>query len=212
MPSCGKSNTLGLVLCQSPEQVFADAFLPRVILGVEQAAMQENFHVLLKAVEPTDSEGYARLIRENHVDGIILSGPRQDDSEILRLHDEGVPLMLLGQLPDVPLASNFTAQVLQAVATAPRQPRTAFLIPWWERLSPTTWARRAILASGLLGLIVLSGHSYQWHTRLQLARSVAEVSRAAALPDIEILRDYDAISRLSQVPPVVDEDLLAALQ
>ncbi len=100
----GKSNTLGLVLCQSPEQVFADAFLPRVILGVEQAAMQENFHVLLKAVEPGDSAGYTRLIRENHVDGIILSGPRQDDAEIVRLHVEGVPIMLLGQLPDTEIA------------------------------------------------------------------------------------------------------------
>ncbi len=99
----GKSNTLGLVLCQSPEQVFADAFLPRVILGVEQAAMQENFHVLLKPVDPSDSEGYARLIRENHVDGIILSGPRQDDQEIRRLHDEGVPIVLLGQLPGTDL-------------------------------------------------------------------------------------------------------------
>ncbi|HEX8993587.1 MAG TPA: LacI family DNA-binding transcriptional regulator [Anaerolineales bacterium] len=96
----GRSNTLGLVLCQSPEQVFADAFLPRVILGVEQAAMQENFHVLIKPVAPDDFEGYARLIRENHVDGILLSGPRQDDTEILRLHAEGVPIMLMGQLPD----------------------------------------------------------------------------------------------------------------
>ncbi len=99
----GKSNTLGLVLCQSPEQVFADAFLPRVILGVEQAAMQEKFHVLLKPVEPGDTEGYSRLIRENHVDGIILSGPRQDDGEIVRLFSEGVPLMLLGQLPGTDL-------------------------------------------------------------------------------------------------------------
>ncbi len=96
----GKSNTLGLVLHQSPEQVFADAFLPRVILGVEQAAMQLGFHVLLKQVDPKDKNGYARLIHENHVDGIILSGPRQDDEDIVRLHHEGVPVMLLGQLPD----------------------------------------------------------------------------------------------------------------
>ena len=99
----GKSDTLGLVLYQSPEQVFADAFLPQVILGVEQAAMQKKFHVLLKPVEPGDSEGYSRLINENHVDGIILSGPRQDDKEIIRLHQDGVPIMLLGQLPDTDL-------------------------------------------------------------------------------------------------------------
>jgi LacI family transcriptional regulator len=96
----GKSNTIGLVLCQSPEQVFADAFLPRVIFGVEQAAFQNGFHVLLKQVEPKDTDGYARLISENHVDGIVLSGPRQDDVEILRLNREKVPVLLLGQLPD----------------------------------------------------------------------------------------------------------------
>lgn len=95
----GKSNTIGLVLFQSPEQVFADAFLARVMLGVEQAAAQEKFHVLLKPVEPDNAAGYSQLIHENHVDGIILSGPRQDDNEIVRLHDEGVPIMLLGQLP-----------------------------------------------------------------------------------------------------------------
>lgn len=96
----GKSYTLGLVLCQSPEQVFADAFLLQVIFGIEQASIQQGFHVLLKQVEPDDTEGYTRLIHENHVDGIILSGPRQDDNEIVRLHREGVPVMLMGQLPD----------------------------------------------------------------------------------------------------------------
>ncbi len=96
----GKSDTLGLVLYQSREQVFADAFLPRVMFGVEQAAMQEGYHVLLKPVEPGDPEGYSRLIHENHVDGIILSGPRLDDAEIRRLHANHVPIMLLGQLPE----------------------------------------------------------------------------------------------------------------
>src|SRR5690348_15865843 len=48
----GKSNTIGLLLCQSPEQVYADAFLPQVIFGVEQAAMEQSFHVMLKQVEP----------------------------------------------------------------------------------------------------------------------------------------------------------------
>ncbi|MEW5941753.1 MAG: LacI family DNA-binding transcriptional regulator, partial [Chloroflexota bacterium] len=96
----GKSNTLGLVLCQSHEQVITDAFLPQVILGVEQAAIEQGFNVLLKPVELEDKHGYMRLINEKHVDGIILSGPRHDDREIVRLHREGVPFMLLGQLPD----------------------------------------------------------------------------------------------------------------
>ena len=96
----GKSYTIGLVLCQSPEQIFTDAFLPQVILGVEQAAIQQGFHVLLKPVDPNDTGGYARLITENHVDGILLSGPRGDDAALMRLHKQGVPILLMGQLPD----------------------------------------------------------------------------------------------------------------
>ncbi len=96
----GKSYTIGLVLCQLPEQIFTDAFLPQVILGVDQAAMQQGFHVLLKPVDPTDTGGYTRLVTENHVDGILLSGPRQDDAALMRLHQEHVPILLMGQLPD----------------------------------------------------------------------------------------------------------------
>ena len=100
----GKSYTIGLVLCQSQEQIFTDAFLPRVILGVEQAAMQQGFHVLLKPVDPNDAGEYARLITENHVDGILLSGPRQDDNALVKLHQQRVPILLMGQLPntDIP--------------------------------------------------------------------------------------------------------------
>jgi DNA-binding LacI/PurR family transcriptional regulator len=95
----GKSYTIGLVLCQLPEQIFTDAFLPQVILGVEQAAIQQGFHVLLKPIDPNETGGYASLLRENHVDGILLSGPRLDDKALVELHEEGVPIMLMGQLP-----------------------------------------------------------------------------------------------------------------
>ncbi|MBN2117144.1 MAG: LacI family DNA-binding transcriptional regulator [Anaerolineales bacterium] len=96
----GKSYTIGLVLCQLPEQIFSDAFLPQVILGVEQAAIQQGFHVLLKPVDPADTGGYARLVAENHVDGILLSGPRQDDAALMHLHRQHVPILLMGQLPE----------------------------------------------------------------------------------------------------------------
>jgi LacI family transcriptional regulator, galactose operon repressor len=95
----GRSYNLGFLLRQSHEQIFADAFLPQVLLGVEQAVTTQGFQVLLKSLEPDDNTGYMRLINENHVDGIILSGPRRDDTEIIRLQREGFPIMLMGQLP-----------------------------------------------------------------------------------------------------------------
>lgn len=114
----GKSYTIGLVLRQSPEQIFADAFLPQVLLGVEQAAMQQGFHVLLKPLDPNDTKGYARLVTENHVDGILLSGPRQNDDALMQLHQQRVPIMLMGQLPrtDIPFVDvNATAGAELAV-------------------------------------------------------------------------------------------------
>lgn len=94
----GRSKTLGLILRQSDEQVFADALLPQVLLGIEQAATLQGYLVILKALEPQDNDGYLRLVHENHVDGIVLSGPRQDEKEIIHLNMEGLPVMLMGQL------------------------------------------------------------------------------------------------------------------
>ena len=94
----GKSKMIGLVRLQSTEQVFNDAFLLQVLVGIEQAASKWGFHVLLKHIDHEKSDGYSQLITENHVDGIILSGPLQDDPELIKLHDEGVPIILLGQM------------------------------------------------------------------------------------------------------------------
>lgn len=95
----GVSNTLGFVIRQSSEQVFTDAFLVQVVMGVEQVAAQNGFHVLLKPLEPEARNGYTRLIYENLVDGIIISGPREDDTEIVSMHEQGVPVILQGQMP-----------------------------------------------------------------------------------------------------------------
>jgi LacI family transcriptional regulator len=42
-------------------------------------------------------EAYARLIREQQVDGLILSGPRSDDPLLPQLAEEGYPLILHGR-------------------------------------------------------------------------------------------------------------------
>jgi DNA-binding LacI/PurR family transcriptional regulator len=97
----GKTHVLGLVISQSPDRVAADAFLPQVMHGLQQAAHQRGYHILFHAQEPgQDHLIYTDLVRERHVDGIVLSGPRTDDAELVKLHREGVPIVLLGQLPE----------------------------------------------------------------------------------------------------------------
>ncbi len=96
----GRTRVIGFVLRQTPDQVYADRLLPQVLAGVSQAAAAQDFHVLFEPIPPGDHSGaYARLIRERHVDGLLLSGPRSDDRELLRIYEEGAPIVLMGRLP-----------------------------------------------------------------------------------------------------------------
>jgi LacI family transcriptional regulator len=96
----GRTQIVGFVLRQSPDQAFADRFVPTVLDGFSQAAAAQNNKVLFETIAPGDaSGGYTRLLRERHVDGIVLSGPRSDDEELLRIHAQGAQVVLLGQLP-----------------------------------------------------------------------------------------------------------------
>ncbi len=95
-----RAMTLGLILCQTPEQVFADPFLPQVLLGINSVAQEHGYRILLETVAHPDDNGYASLALEKRTDGIILSGPRSDDHALRALHEEGFPIVLLGQLRD----------------------------------------------------------------------------------------------------------------
>lgn len=96
----GKTHVLGFVLRQSADQSLADFFLPQVLGGLAHGAAEHGYHILFELVSPEDHTGaYTRLIREHHVDGIILSGPRLDDRELVNIHAEGAAVVLLGQLP-----------------------------------------------------------------------------------------------------------------
>ncbi len=96
----GKTHIIGFVLRQDLDQAFADRFVPTVLIGISAAASEQNYKVLFEPIPLEDtSGGYTRLLRERYVDGIVLSGPRFDDQELLRAHQQGAPVVLLGQLP-----------------------------------------------------------------------------------------------------------------
>jgi hypothetical protein len=124
--------------------------------------------------------------------------------ERVRWEEESGLNRLLGKLPDVPVSTNFTAQVLQAVErdTALITRPEHGLLRWIK----FNWLPRIAIAAllGCGGFI-----SFQQYNRTQVARDVAAVSSAATVPP-QWLQDFDAISRLSQPP--VDNELLAALE
>jgi hypothetical protein len=113
---------------------------------------------------------------------------------------------VLRALPDKPVASNFTACVLQGLerehAAHPVRWRFRPVLGWLPRLAFATLALTTALVT------------YQVRARAeheQFARSLAAVSQVASLPSPDALKDFDAIRRLSQTPPA-DTELLALLQ
>ena len=111
----------------------------------------------------------------------------------------------LQALPDVPLASNFTARVLQAVdldAAREARPRRS----WFRVLLPRlSWTAAAVL------LAFFGVQEYRAVKRLELAKDVS-LMEMAKLPGADVLQDFDAISQLQQVAATSDEELLKALQ
>jgi len=97
----GRTNMLGFVINQSEDQALADHFLPRVLTGFSQAAARLGYKVLFEPIPPEAApNAYNQLVRERHVDGIVLSGPRLNDDALLSTQLSGAPLVLLGQLPN----------------------------------------------------------------------------------------------------------------
>ncbi|MBI5774011.1 MAG: hypothetical protein HZA89_09755 [Verrucomicrobia bacterium] len=126
--------------------------------------------------------------------------------------DEMALNRLLARLPDAPVPSNFTAQVLAAVereeAATARTPQPT----WTNWLRLTSWRPATLVATlALAGLIPFFAERHRVHQRTQLARSLAAVSPVAQVPTVEMLQDFEAIRRLGQRARA-DEDLLTLFQ
>jgi anti-sigma factor RsiW len=118
---------------------------------------------------------------------------------------------LLRRLPDVPVSSNFTARVLVAVQREVDTGRVAgrdFAWLWRLRL----WPRLAAAVVVLAAVVSWSVWQVRERQRAQVAASVRALSGVAAVPTVEMLADFDAIVRLSQLPPNSDAGVLTALQ
>jgi hypothetical protein len=124
---------------------------------------------------------------------------------------------LLNRLPDAPLASNFTAQVLQAVERdSPRQRRAPKLFRWFGLRRPAQRVAAACLAVLLFALGY--GHSESVR-RERMALALHKLgphlntpSQVVALTPDELWNDFDAINRLPQTQSQADEELLAVLK
>ncbi len=113
----------------------------------------------------------------------------------------------LGGLPDVPLASNFTARVLQMATVDSASVHRHVTGKWrWRSFLPRVAVAGVVL---VLGVGVYRQHEAS--RRVELARRVANVSDVAALSSPEVLQDFETVRHLNQTL-AADEELLALLQ
>jgi hypothetical protein len=114
---------------------------------------------------------------------------------------------LLSRLPDAPVASNFTARVLQAVdlEESRRARKWSFIFNWHGFLPRAAVATVAVLFVGLT-----LQHHEAGARRAEVAQSVVIVTETP-MPSEDALKNFDAIRRMSQ-PARPDEELLALMQ
>jgi negative regulator of sigma E activity len=115
---------------------------------------------------------------------------------------------LLSRLPDAPVASNFTARVMQAVELeeSRHSRKWSFVFNWHVFLPRAAVAAVAIVFAG-----VAFHHHEIYSQRATLAQNVALVAESQPLPSVEALKNFAVIQRMSQ-PQHADEELLALMQ
>ena len=100
----GTSQTIGLVLRQSPAQVAGDGLLTETLRGMTAAARLGGYRVIVEALDP-GSGRYADLLRSGRTDGVVVSGPRVDDPDLRDLVRDRFPVVLQGSLADLDVTS-----------------------------------------------------------------------------------------------------------
>jgi anti-sigma factor RsiW len=111
----------------------------------------------------------------------------------------------LEKLPNVPVPSNFTARVLQAIEreSVPASRPSPNRVTWFLRsLLP-----KAAVAAVIFGAGLLTYHEHTTAKRAESARNLKIVA-GAPVPSPEILQDFDTIRHINPGP---DQDLIVLM-
>ena len=127
--------------------------------------------------------------------------------ERARLAEELALNAALEALPTVPAPSNFAARVWADIDRDERaaRRRPAGWLNWLRIFRPVRLVGAATLVLAVMGV----RWQFQTHERSVLAANVAELSQT--VPDVELLRDFEAIQALRTAPKPGDVELMDAL-
>lgn len=140
------------------------------------------------------------------LDGWLAAHPADRE----RWSQEAALSSALRRLPQPPVPTNFMARVWQDIEAEERRAAPARAEAGWSGwFRWPSLAQQFALAVLLLAVVVVF-QGRRARSPVQVARSIEQVATFARVPSVELLKDFEAISRLNQAS--ADVELLAAFE
>jgi DNA-binding LacI/PurR family transcriptional regulator len=101
-----KAGAIALIVPNTSRHVFGHSYFMHVLTGVSAAANARDTQVLVStsADEANGLAAYERVMRSKSADGAIVTSAAVSDSNVERLADGGLPVVLIGNFPYLPHA------------------------------------------------------------------------------------------------------------
>ena len=102
-----RSGIIGLVIPRAIQSLFTDPYYPRLMQGIAQACNVNDYTLSLFLFHTEDDERklHPRVLRNQLVDGVIVTGSQIDDPLVPKLINNQVPFVMVGRPYDGPNTS-----------------------------------------------------------------------------------------------------------
>ena len=93
-----RAGVVGLVTYDTSNRMGSNAFMWLVMDGVLSELEQTGTRLIVEAASDGRPDPCVGLVREGHVDGLIVTGARPTHTDLHALHADGTPIVLWGRL------------------------------------------------------------------------------------------------------------------
>jgi DNA-binding LacI/PurR family transcriptional regulator len=93
-----RAGVVGLVTYDTSNRIGSNAFMWLVMDGVLSELAPTGTRLIVEAANDDRPDPCVSLVREGHVDGLIVTGARPENAELRVLHADGTPIVLWGRL------------------------------------------------------------------------------------------------------------------
>jgi LacI family transcriptional regulator, galactose operon repressor len=95
-----RAGVVGLVTYDPSNRMGSNAFMWLVMDGVLSELGPTGIRLIVEAANDGRPDPCVSLVREGHVDGLIVTGARPANTELRVLHADGIPIVLWGRLSE----------------------------------------------------------------------------------------------------------------